>query len=560
MPGDRFIELAMSGSRPMLDVLFSHAGEAVTVQDRTGGLVYANDRAAKLLGFRTGEELVEAGAGAALASLEMIDETGRPIDVETLPGRRVIAGEPMAEGMIGYRLRGTSSVKWSSVRASPIKNDRGEVVLALNYFLDITDQVESEERDRLMASLRDAVIASFEPEALMDSLLDILVPDLCEAAAIHLLDDLGTLVRHKPSPVTPISRRQDGVTRWHPASLQARVMESRSALLTHVPTHGPAPGLWSAEDLGLDPGSDVFTAVLPLRAGRQVVGILTLADSTGGLGDDDLSFLRAMSGEAGAALANALLVSHEHETAVVLQRGLKPESLPDVPGIGFAVRYQPQAHISGVSGDFYDVVPAPGGRHVVAVGDIEGKGIAAAALVGNVRQTLRATVALDPAPQTVFGQLNDLLRTEGQARMCTLAYLILEADGRNLTVALAGHPPPILISADGEIEALGNPCPPLGVVPEVHPIEISHELAPGDTVVLYTDGYAVMNQAPPEFITPRLNDANSEELDPLLDRLLSDLQGAQPDLRDDVVLMAFRVGDRAEVPGRLASLPITRAG
>jgi hypothetical protein len=541
MPGDRFIELAMTGSRHVLDVLFSHAGEAVTVQDRTGTLVYANDRAAHLLGYSSGAEMVEVGAAAVVKDLEMIDVDGGPMPLEQLPGRRVLGGASAAEATIGYRSRSSRQVRWSKVRASPIKNDRGEVVFVLNYFLDITDQVDVERRDRLLADIRDAVLASTDVSELVSSILDRLVPEFCQAAAIHLLDDIGTLVGHKPGPPAPIARRQEGLSGWDPESSQARVVAARSPLLVHLPAGEPAPGIWSAEDLGVEPGTDVFVATMPLRAGSRTVGALTMADSAGDLSDDDIALLMALAGQAGTALANALLVGHQHQTAEILQRGLKPESLPSVAGVEFAVRYEPQAHISGVSGDFYDVVPIGGGRYVVAVGDIEGKGIGAAARVGMVRQTLRATVALDPSPVTVFNQLNELLRSEDDARMCTLAYLILEGDGQGLTVALAGHPPPIRVSADGSVSLLGQPCPPLGVVAELEPIVEVHTLARADTVVLYTDGYAVTNEAPPESITPRIEGAQSEDLEPLLDRLLVELHSAEPDVRDDVVLLAFRV-------------------
>jgi hypothetical protein len=541
MPGDRFIELAMSGDRHVLDVLFSHAGEAVTIHDRSGVLVYANDRAASLLGYPSGKDIVEAGARGVLSSLEMIDPSGQPFPLAELPGRKVLAGAPMAEAIVGYRNHGSKQVNWSVVRASPIKNDLGEVVLALNFFLDVTDQIELERRDRLMANIRDAVLASSDLWDLIDSLLALIVPEFCEAAAIHLLDDIGTLEGHRPLPPAPIARRQEGIHGWDRDSLQARVVAARSPLLVHLPAGEPAPGLWSAEDLGLEPGTEVFVAALPLQTGGQTVGALTMADSTGGLTDEDIALLMAISAQAGAALANALLVNHEHETAEILQRGLKPDTLPEVPRVEFAVRYEPQAHISGVSGDFYDVVPIPGGRHVVAVGDIEGKGIGAAARVGMVRQTLRATAVLDSSPSTVFGQLNELLRAEEDPRMCTLAYLILDEEAETLTVALAGHPPPMLVSVDGTISPMGQPCPPLGVLADVTPIIETHRIAAGDTVVLYTDGYAVTNQAPPESISPRLEDAQAERLDPLLDRLLEELHSMEPNVRDDVVLLAFRI-------------------
>jgi serine phosphatase RsbU (regulator of sigma subunit) len=179
----------------------------------------------------------------------------------------------------------------------------------------------------------------------------------------------------------------------------------------------------------------------------------------------------------------------------------------------------------------------------VAVGDIEGKGISAAAAVGVARHTLRATAALDPDPQTIIGRMNEVMRSELPARMCTLAYLRLEPNGAgaNVGASLAGHPPPIVIRGDGTVEELGSPCPPLGFLADLEPHEHRTQLAPGDTILVYTDGFALGNQAPPESLMPLLEGAHEEDLESLLDRLLARLRAEQPNPRDDVVLLALRV-------------------
>src|SRR5690606_24134117 len=121
------------------------------------------------------------------------------------------------------------------------------------------------------------------------------------------------------------------------------------------------------------------------------------------------------------------------------------------------------SQIRGISGDFYDVFEIPDGKYVIVVGDIEGKGIGAAAEVGIVRQSLRATAFLDSSPPTVFRQLDKLLTEEESPRTCTLAYVIVDPAKAQAEVALAGHPPPIHVRRDGSLHEIGRPCPPLGV-------------------------------------------------------------------------------------------------
>jgi len=163
------------------------------------------------------------------------------------------------------------------------------------------------------------------------------------------------------------------------------------------------------------------------------------------------------------------------------------------------------------------------------------------------RYTLRSTIALDPSPATVFARVNESLLEE--ERMCTLAYLILEDHGDRfkVTVSLAGHPPPILVTAGGAMERLGTPCPPVGVMPEVEPIEEERWLQPSDLVVLYTDGYVLSGHNPPDSVELAVSRCDArkaaELLDEMLDVLVADLSplGAA---RDDIALLALRANPR----------------
>jgi serine phosphatase RsbU (regulator of sigma subunit) len=284
---------------------------------------------------------------------------------------------------------------------------------------------------------------------------------------------------------------------------------------------------------------------VPLQMGSQVIGALSLARTAPELpfDDSDVEILVSVADRAAVTLENARLYQHEHEVSQVLQRGLIPQFLPVVDGLAIAARYRPLTRIGHVGGDFYDVISLSPDLCALVVGDIEGKGIAAAAAVGLARHTIRAIVNVDPTPAVVIGALNRALIEEDQ-RMCTLAYVLLDRQGDrfDMNVTLAGHPPPMLVSSDGSSTRLGSPCPPAGVIPSIEPIEEHYSLTRGDTLLIYTDGFAVRGEVPPESVEAALGQAHLEELDPLLDRLLAHVLTATDDkVHDDIALLAARV-------------------
>jgi PAS domain S-box-containing protein len=553
MPGDRFIELARDEDRHVLDILFRHASEAITVQDRSGGLLYANDTAAEMLGFESGAELASTPAGEILAQFDMIDRTGAPLPGDELPGRKVMAGEPFAETVVGYRRKGAQHARWSRVSASPIKNDLGEVVLVINFFSDITAQVRRDEDRELLSVVYEALGSSLDREESVQALAGALVPRIGSWCSVHILEPGDRL-----EPVAAVHPDTDDARKLvHVATegtisigedrLQARVVRSgrpevidrvTAAMLDELEGRS---GTELADTLRrLDLGS---VACVPMQVGRRVIGALTVARSAAdpALGPTDLDLLTTIADRAAATLENAGLYQQQRQIAETLQAVLTPRNLPAVPGLELAARYRPLSLIGHVGGDFYDVVPIPGGGHAVVVGDIAGKGIEAAAAVGLARYTLRSTIALDPGSETVLSQLNEALLIED--RMCTLAYVLLRDNGHgfDLRVTLAGHPPPIVITADGELRRLGQPCPPAGVLPILNPIEEEHTLGPGDILVLYTDGYAISELDPPDSVELALSKCVRDNPETLLDQMLSIMLDETPNARDDIALVALRV-------------------
>jgi serine phosphatase RsbU (regulator of sigma subunit) len=173
--------------------------------------------------------------------------------------------------------------------------------------------------------------------------------------------------------------------------------------------------------------------------------------------------------------------------AETLQRGLLPE-IPDLPGFEIGANYLPSGPAGRVGGDWYDVISVPDGRVAVAVGDVAGHGLHAASLMGQLATALRAYALHDPAPEAVLASLNRLICHFARDEIATLVYALLEPAGGTLTISSAGHPPALLVRADGETELVeGGRGTLLGLLPGIVD-STTLPWSPGDSLVLYTDG------------------------------------------------------------------------
>ena len=555
MPGDRFIELATSGGRRVLDVLFRHASEAVTVQDRSGQLIYANDEAAALVGFGSGEAMVSAPITEVVAKFEMIDQSGQPLSPDRLPGRRVLAGEPFVEEVVGYRRMGSRQARWSRVHASPIKNDAGEAVMAINFFLDITEEVRREEGRRILASAFEALGSSLEVQESLKGLAEVIIPQVGGWCAVHLVDGanlalVAAVYPEEDEAETFVEVSGQELLPLDSDRLQARVVATGQAeLIANIPPAmlAEAEAREGTEFADLLKRLKMHSVVcVPLRIRHRVIGTLTVARSLPDVEFDtsDVELLMTVADRAATTLENAKLYEQQLEIAETLQSGLMPKFLPDLPRLDLATRYRPlEGQVGHVGGDFYDIVALSPTLFAVFVGDIAGKGISAAAAVGLARHTLLSTVLLNNEPAVVFTSLNDALRREDPERMCTLAYLLVEEmDTRfRVRIALAGHPPPAFLRADGQLAFVGRPCPPAGVLPSIEPLEEQTWLSPGDTVVVYTDGFNLGNEIPTESVTRALQQQRFETVESTLDYMMSLLRAHPASVVDDVALVGLHV-------------------
>jgi serine phosphatase RsbU (regulator of sigma subunit)/anti-sigma regulatory factor (Ser/Thr protein kinase)/DNA-binding response OmpR family regulator len=229
---------------------------------------------------------------------------------------------------------------------------------------------------------------------------------------------------------------------------------------------------------------------VPLLAARRVIGAMHVGTAKPrAFTAEDTVVLQLAADRAARAIERAQRFQQEHQTAVTLQRALLPERLPDVPGLALAARYLPGAAGAEVGGDWYDVIPLSDGRVGIVMGDVVGRGIPAASLMGQLRNALRAYAVEGYEPAIVLERLDRLVQSLSPGRMATLLYFVLAPDGRSATFASAGHLPPLVVPPAGEPRLLhGRRGIPLGVLPYASFADETVAIEPGATLVLYTDG------------------------------------------------------------------------
>lgn len=189
--------------------------------------------------------------------------------------------------------------------------------------------------------------------------------------------------------------------------------------------------------------------------------------------------------------------------ATTLQRTLIPPTLEPVPGLDVAAHYH-FASPDEVGGDFYDLFPLAHGRWGFFMGDVRGKGADAAVVTSLARYTLRAAAVSDPVPATVLANLNTALDHQAQddePRFCTVIFGLLtpaeNATGFHIVLAGGGHPPALLLRADGSADYRPTPGGQLvGVVPDAQFTTVTVDLGPGDALLLYTDGLTEARTSP----------------------------------------------------------------
>jgi serine phosphatase RsbU (regulator of sigma subunit)/anti-sigma regulatory factor (Ser/Thr protein kinase) len=491
---------------------------AVVVVDPAGNLMYANAYAERLFRF---PDTAERLAGEPLASFSL-----HPSDAVQL-------GDLIAQVMEGRTWEGTLSTRGAAgapvyVRsvAMPLRPEPGTVsaIVIMARQMSLLNRQRDRDRVRLLERIGERLSHSLELDVTLRRVAQTLVPQFADHCLIDLFQG-DKLVRRAqmhaggwtPRPGTwGMVGEQVEYPEGHFCQLamsrrETVVVEDMAAQKLPLPVAGSEP---VTDDRRL-------TSVLatPLIARGELLGVMGLALSgltqraEGHYGADDGDFLGAVGSRVAIAIDNAMLFEEERRTALAFQTSLLPHALPRVDGLEVAYKYVPAkplvTHGQGiqtqVGGDWYDIIPLSAGRTGIVIGDVEGRGARAAAVMGQLRAALRAFAQDDKPPAEILRKLDDWCRTLDPAPadsggnaadppIVSCTYLVYDAWARTLSFANAGHDAPLLVTGSQvsqmEIEHKGLL---LGVrgkgIPGLPTYrEETRYLAPGSTLVFYTDG------------------------------------------------------------------------
>ncbi|MFF0060450.1 SpoIIE family protein phosphatase [Streptomyces sp. NPDC005279] len=288
----------------------------------------------------------------------------------------------------------------------------------------------------------------------------------------------------------------------------------------------------------------------PLRGRRRVIGaaVFLRRPDRPAFEPNDLLVAAQLATHTALGIDKAVLYGREAYIADELQRTMLPDSLPQPTGVRLASRYLPAAETARVGGDWYDAIPLPGSRVALVVGDVMGHSMTSAAIMGQLRTTAQTLAGLDLPPQEVLHHLDEQAQRLGTDRMATCLYAVYDPVSHRITIANAGHPPPILLHLGGRAEVLRvPPGAPIGVGGvDFEAVEL--DAPAGATLLLYTDG----------LVESRLRDVWTG-IEQLRERLAATAQLTGPDhsppleaLCDDV-LDVLGPGDRDDDIALLAA-------
>jgi serine phosphatase RsbU (regulator of sigma subunit)/anti-sigma regulatory factor (Ser/Thr protein kinase) len=304
------------------------------------------------------------------------------------------------------------------------------------------------------------------------------------------------------------------------------------------------------------------TWFLPLIAnGRSTGCCVVMGDQRRSLADEELAVVMVMLGQVAQSLQRARFHEFEHNMAQSMQRSLLPGSLPHMEGVLATGRYQPADKDAEVGGDWYDVVKLPDGRVGLLIGDVEGHSLEAAAVMGQLRSGMRAFAGEGHDPAVVLARASTLLSGLDTDLFATCCCVWLDTETGRASIASAGHPPPVLVDADGRATVPPVPVgPPLSVDPNAVYEKFRATLRPGTVLALYTDGLVYTRGAEGTArMLQQLAERHDADLEDLADTIVSGSGAGTAHRADDLALLLVRFeGPGGESRGRVARISIQR--
>jgi PAS domain S-box-containing protein len=483
-----------------LGAILDGVADSVVARDASGRVIYANEAAADLFGVASAADLRGTSMDDLGRFVEIFEDDGRPAVLERLPGRLLLEGEPAADRVQRVRALGPGTERWVLVKARPVRDEEGELLLTIVIFEDVTERRRHEESQRFLAEGTKILVGSLDYEATLRNISRLVVPRLADWCAVDVLEPGGTIRNVATAHGDPARVRaaEELRRRYPPAHHQSGVAEAlrsgRSSLYADIPEDVLIRAAEDPEHLALLRELGLVSAmVVPMPARGRILGAISLVAAESGrrYDEDDLALAEELGRRCALAVDNARLYGERSHIARTLQESLLPSRLPVIPGFEVAARFHAAGEGIEVGGDFFDLFELDDGSWAAVIGDVTGKGAEAAAVTAMARYTVRAVAAPDCAPSDVLRALNDAVLRQGfEDRFCTVAFARLHAEGGDTRVELSsgGHPLPLLVRPDGTVDAVGRHGTALGVTAEAELEDREVALADGDKLVFYTDG------------------------------------------------------------------------
>ncbi len=543
-------------------------GEGLFAVDVEGCLTSMNPAAERMLGWSE----PDARGKSAHDLFHYRRPSGEPYPAEECPAVGVLRTGRTAVSDQECFFRRDGSMFPVACTSAPILGEAG-VVGAVHAFADITQRkhaeaqharlLEAEHRARVraefLATATEALERSLEYEHSLQAVARTIVSDFAECAVFNLYrpDGVGErvalahrdpeherlLVERTHRPPEPRDEAADGGLPPRGPWLIGDLDDDARQLLTK--TYGEVEIL---DRIGLR-----SLLMTPMIARGRVMGSMVLGCASAQRFDvEDLRMAEDLARRCALAVDNGRLYQERSTIARVLQESLLPPQLPEIPGMDVAARYLPAGQGTDVGGDFYDVFEVGSSGWAVVIGDVCGKGAEAAAITAQARYTIRAAAMRERQPSAVLAFLNSaLLRQRTDGRFCTVVHTLLERDGARvrLRTAVAGHPPPLLLRADGSVEQAGALGTLLGVVAEPRLVDHVTHLSPDDAIVLFTDGVTEARtpqgaELGRDGVVDVLSQCAGSSADQIADRIVAEVG---PERRDDVAILVLRMTGRTRL-------------
>jgi len=397
------------------------------------------------------------------------------------------------------RLRGSDGgYRWFLSRAIAQTDSAGKVIRWFGTSTDIDARKRAQDQLAFLARAGESLTETLDVESTCTVLARLAVPTLADWCGVFLLEGDDKIRTVALAHAEEAARdRAWAMERRYGRTLQSAGIVAAAMRTGEVQSAGlddPAERRLIAQDethsrllASLDFGAAI---AIPMRSGLRTLGAILLIRRESGRNfePDDYEIARELSRRATVSVENARAYDRERRVADALQAAFLPSMLPSIPGLHFDAVYVPGADESAIGGDWYDAFQLTDGRIALSIGDVAGRGLRAAVVMGRVREAIRAFALQGLEPAAILSAAQRVLRLSEVATMVTALVAIADPLARTLTFANAGHPPAMLALADGTIETLALDGIPLGIFDDIEPQQKTVALPDDALLVLYTDG------------------------------------------------------------------------